>query len=81
MGEKLDALEAYIYSNLSNIDAHRQIEPSDDVIWENKRILFMEWAEKERVKADEEDRIKEQEMKERENGKYIHTTKQSNVNL
>ena len=69
MGEKRDALEAHIYSNLSNIDAHRQIEPSDDVIWENKRILFMEWAEKERVKADEEDRIKEQEMKERENGK------------
>ena len=69
MGEKRDALEAHIYSNLSNIDAHIQIEPSDDAIWENKRVLFMEWAEKERVKADEEDRIKEQETKERENGK------------
>ena len=55
MGKRRDALEAHIYSELSRIDAHKQHDPEDEAVWENKRVMFMKWAESERIKADKED--------------------------
>ncbi len=55
MGKRRDALESHISSELSSIEAHKQHDPEDEAIWENKRVMFMEWAERERKKADEED--------------------------
>ncbi|MDE0090968.1 MAG: hypothetical protein OXP12_06395 [Thaumarchaeota archaeon] len=55
MGRHGDARESHISSELSRMEAHRQHDPADEAVWENERVMFMEWAEGERKKADEED--------------------------
>ena len=55
MGRHRDALESHISSELSRIEAHKQHDPEDEAFWENERVKFMEWAERERVEADRKD--------------------------
>ena len=55
MGRHRDAPESHISSELSRIEAHKQHDPEDEAVWENERVMFMEWAERERRKADDKD--------------------------
>lgn len=54
-GQAQDTPEPHISSELSSIDPHKQHDPEDEAVWENKRVMLMEWTERERKKADEKD--------------------------
>ncbi|MDE0266333.1 MAG: hypothetical protein OXI27_08725 [Thaumarchaeota archaeon] len=42
MGRHRDALESHIDSELSRIEAHKQLDPEDEAVWENERVRLMD---------------------------------------